>query len=63
MMQMHDHRDGKAYYIIPPKNLRDKGGKVEDIDATRLLALPTIQPANDGLFPGISQTFKMRSSQ
>ena len=55
---MHSRRtsDGKEWYLIP-------GGRLKDEVAHTLLAREDIQPSNDGLFPGISQTFKYRRPQ
>jgi hypothetical protein len=54
LMQMHD-RNGVGWYIVPA------GGEVTEKIATELLARPDVQPSADGLFPGISQTFRMRA--
>lgn len=56
MMLMHDNdpeSPGQSYFIMPH-------GKVTQETAERLLMLPQVQPGGDGLFPGISQTFKVR---
>jgi hypothetical protein len=55
LAQMHT-RAGRKWFIVP-------GGEVDTKIAQELLARPDIQPANDGLFPGISQTFKFRSTK
>jgi hypothetical protein len=52
LMQMHSG-NGVGWYIVP-------GGEVTEKVATALLERPDVQPNADGLFPGISQTFKMR---
>lgn len=54
LMQMNKTGDAKAWYLIP-------GGEIDDVVAQDLLKLPNIKPNNDGLFPGISQTWKMKS--
>jgi hypothetical protein len=51
-MQMHG-RYRVGWYIVP-------GGEVTEKVAIALLERPDVQPNADGLFPGISQTFKMR---
>jgi hypothetical protein len=50
LLQMHNAR-GIGWYLVP-------GGEVEENVAVALLERPDIQPAEDGLFPGSSQTFK-----
>jgi hypothetical protein len=50
---MHNVRGAKDFYLIP-------GGMLKDDVAHALLAREDIQPSNDGLFPGISQTFTYR---
>jgi hypothetical protein len=52
LMQMHG-RYRVGWYIVP-------GGEVTEKVAIALLERPDVQPNADGLFPGISQTFKMR---
>ena len=53
LAQMHTSC-GMRWFLIP-------GGEVTDKVAKALLAHPHIQPSNDGLFPGISQTFRFRN--
>jgi len=52
LTQMHG-KNGLCWYIVP-------GGEITERTANQLLARPDVQPANDGLFPGISQTFRLR---
>jgi hypothetical protein len=52
MMQMHA-KDGLRWYITP-------GAEITEHVAKQLLGRPDVQPGGDGLFPGISQTFKLR---
>jgi hypothetical protein len=52
LTQMHS-KAGLRWYIVP-------GGEITERIADGLLARPDVQPANDGLFPGISQTFRLR---
>jgi len=52
LVQMHT-RHGIKWFLVP-------GGEVRDELAQALLARADIQPSNDGLFPGISQTFVYR---
>lgn len=53
-VQMHN-RNGVGCYIVP-------GGELTKGVALLLLKRPDVQPSNDGLFAGISQTFEMRSA-
>jgi hypothetical protein len=53
LVQMH-MRFGMKWFLVP-------GGEVSDKVAQALLAHPRIQPSNDGLFPGISQTYKFKN--
>jgi hypothetical protein len=52
LTQMHSKK-GPRWYIIP-------GGEITERTANELLARPDVQPSSDGLFPGISQTFRLR---
>lgn len=52
LQQMHS-KSGPCWYIVP-------GGEVTENVANALLARPDVQPSDDGLFPGISQTFRLR---
>jgi len=52
LVQMHT-REGLRWYVVP-------GGQVPPRIAKELLARPDVQPSQDGLFPGISQTFRLR---
>jgi hypothetical protein len=52
LTQMHS-RNGLVWCLVP-------GGEVTERIANELLARPDVQPSNDGLFPGISQTFRLR---
>jgi hypothetical protein len=54
LVQMHA-RDGLHWYVVP-------GGEVTPRIAGELLARPDVQPSRDGLFPGISQTFRLRAA-
>jgi hypothetical protein len=47
LTRMNTHH-GPRWFIVP-------GGEIPDKVARR----PDIQPSNDGLFPGISQTFRL----
>ena len=51
LMRMHT-RTGCAWFIVPD-------GEVSATVAEALLERPDVQPQNDGLFPGISQTFRV----
>jgi hypothetical protein len=48
---MHTHT-GLCWFIVP-------GGEVSAAVAAELLKRPDVQPSGDGLFPGISQTFRL----
>jgi hypothetical protein len=52
LMQMHT-RQGMRWFIVP-------GGEVSAEVAQALLEHPSVQPSDDGLFPGISQTYQFR---
>ena len=52
LVQMHTHR-GVKWFLVP-------GGEIRNELAETLLARPDIQPSHDGLFPGISQTYRFR---
>ena len=51
LMKMHTVH-GAAWFIVP-------GGEVSDDVALKLIERVDVQPGNDGLFPGISQTFRI----
>ena len=51
LQRMHT-RHGLQYFIVP-------GGEIPDKIATELIERPDVQPGGDGLFPGISQTFRL----
>jgi hypothetical protein len=48
-------RYGTKWFIVP-------GGEVSEKVASELLNRPDVQPNNDGLFPGLSQTFRLGAS-
>ena len=50
--QMHS-RSGLRWFLVP-------GGEIRADVAEKVIARKDIQPSNDGLFPGISHTFKYR---
>lgn len=54
LIQMNKSGDGKAWYLIP-------GGEISDEIATQLKAMANVVASDDGLFPGISQTWKMKT--
>jgi len=54
LVQMNKAGDAKAWYLVP-------GGEIDDVVAQDLIKLKNVHPNNDGLFPGISQTWKMKS--
>lgn len=51
LRQMHT-RTGLKWFIVP-------GCEVTEKVAAELLERPDVQPSGDGLFPGISQTFRL----
>jgi hypothetical protein len=51
MLKMHTVQ-GMQWFIAP-------GGQITETVAQRILARPDVQPHNDGLFPGCSQTFRL----
>jgi hypothetical protein len=51
LMQMHSP-NGKRWYVVP-------GREVDEEIAKRVIAEPDVFPSNDGLFPGISQTYSI----
>ncbi len=53
LMQMSKSGDAKAWYLVP-------GGEISDAIAAALIAMPNVTEGNDGLFPGMSQTWKIR---
>jgi hypothetical protein len=54
LTQMHTRR-GMKWFLVP-------GGEVKDDVAQALLTRSDIQPSDDGLFPGINQTYTFRVS-
>lgn len=52
LMKMNKAGDSAAWYLVP-------GGEIDDPLAQELLKMRNVKPNNDGLFPGISQTWKM----
>jgi hypothetical protein len=43
---------GVAYYVVP-------GGAVDQVVADKIMAHPLVRAGHDGLWPGISQTWRM----
>lgn len=54
LMQMNKAGDAVAWYLVP-------GGEVSDDIAKDIISRPDVRANNDGLFPGISQTWRMGS--
>lgn len=52
LMQMNKSGDAVAWYLVP-------GGEVSVEIAEALKKMPNVLPNEDGLFPGISQTWKI----
>jgi hypothetical protein len=50
---MHVTGGGKEWFVLP------KGGPVKSADAEKILARPDICAMEDGLWPGLSQTWRM----
>jgi hypothetical protein len=53
LMQMNTAQ-GKRWYVVP-------GREVDEEIARRVIAEANVFPSQDGLFPGISQTYKIGS--
>ena len=53
LVHMHTH-GGRTWFVIP-------GGAVTDEVATKIRSHPSVVASEDGLFPGLSQTWRMRS--
>lgn len=51
LMKMHT-ANGMAWFVVP-------GGPVNDLVANALLKRIDVKPSNDGLFPGVSQTWML----
>jgi hypothetical protein len=51
LMKMHT-KFGTSWFVVP-------GGELTDINAQKIIMRPDVQPGQDGLFPGVSQTFKI----
>jgi hypothetical protein len=51
LTQMHT-RTGLKLFLVP-------GGEVSERVAAEIIERPDVQPDGDGLFPGISQTFRL----
>ena len=51
LTKMHT-RTGLKWFLVP-------GGEVSEKVAAELIERPYVQPDGDGLFPGISQTFRL----
>jgi hypothetical protein len=51
LMKMHT-TGGMEWFVVPD-------GRITETVAQRILARPDVQPHNDGLFPGCSQTFRL----
>lgn len=54
LMQMNKSGDAVAWYLVP-------GGEIPEDIAESLKKMSNVNPNNDGLFPGVSQTWKMQS--
>ena len=53
LVHMHA-RGGRNWFVVP-------GGAVTDEVATKIRSHPSVVASEDGLFPGLSQTWRMRS--
>lgn len=53
LMKMHT-KDGSQWFVIP-------GGRVSDDDAEKILQRANLTTCDDGLFPGIPQSWKLVS--
>ena len=54
LMQMNKPGDASAWYLVP-------GGEIDEMVAQDLMKMPNVKPNDDGLFPGISQTWRVKS--
>jgi hypothetical protein len=52
LMKMHAPGGELTYFVVP-------GGHVSEKDAEKLKQRPDVHAQNDGLFPGVSQTWHM----
>jgi hypothetical protein len=59
LMRMHHSGDRLRWYIVATERCQG-GGQIADAVAERILRRNDVQPHNDGLFPGCSQTYRMR---
>jgi hypothetical protein len=61
-------RSGPEWYVVIPgarsrstsQALKHHGGRIKDEHAREILKRPDMVGAEDGLFPGLSQTYRMR---
>jgi hypothetical protein len=51
LMQMHTSA-GPEWFVVP-------GGRVRSDDAAKIIARPDVVPHDNGLFPGIEQSWKL----
>ena len=51
LMRMHT-TTGAEYFVVP-------GGRVRSDDAAKIIARPDVTPHDNGLFPGIEQSWKL----
>lgn len=54
LMQMNKSGDARAWYLVP-------GGEIADDTAQEIIKMKNVHSGNDGLFPGISQTWRMKT--
>jgi hypothetical protein len=45
--------NSQSYYVVP-------GGRVSEAVAKQIIAHPLVRAAEDGMWPGLSQTWRMR---
>lgn len=57
-LQQMKTKHGPKWYIVPTTRGGD-GGEITEEVAVELIERPDVQPGGDGLFPGISQTFRL----
>jgi hypothetical protein len=63
LMEMHTAH-GLQWFVLSPGARRKRkssshGGRIKPEDAKKILARPDVRGAEDGLFPGIGQTYRM----
>jgi len=58
LMQMHTKK-GLGYFVIPASHAARDGGRLKKDDAEKIIAAPDVIPDRNGLFPGITQSWRV----